>query len=180
MGRFLTCLSPVRTHSHRTVGIVIGISVTFFIPHASVVANLLPSVTITVTTSGSYLGTRVPPCLRIWGGRVSDERQVWDHERSYIFHFLLRPVPSVPHVDPNVENLPPAQVLTDIRDSSIWIAEFLDQHLGVLHRSHLGGFVFPLLRRYRRVLLRLDPTKSGSATKRHCSGGTFRWTSLRM
>jgi hypothetical protein len=72
VGRFLTDLSPVRTHSHRTVGMAIGISVTFLIPHASFVANLLPSVTITFTASGSYLGTSVPPCLRIWEGRMSD------------------------------------------------------------------------------------------------------------
>ena len=112
---------------------------------------------------------------------MSDGHQVWGRERSYIFHFFLRPIPSIPHVHPDVENLPPTQVLTDTWDSSIWVAVLLDQHLSVLHRGHLGWFIFPLLHRYRRVLpLRLDLTEGGSATKRYCSGGGFRGTNLHM
>lgn len=174
VSRFLTDLSPVRTQFHLTVGMVIGISVTFLIPHASVVANLLPSVTMTVTTSGSYLGINVPPCLRIWDVGMSGRNQVLSIERSYIFHLFFRRVPGIPHIYTNVENPPPAQVLTEIWDPSVRIVISLDQHLGVFHWSHPGGFFFPLL---CRVLL--DVTQGRPATKRHCTRGFFQRARLR-
>ena len=179
VGRFLTDLSPVRTHGHRTVGMDIGMSVTFLMPHASVVAFLPPSVTMTVTISGSYLGTSVPPCLRIWDEIMSDRDNVRRTEYSHIFHLLFRRVSGIPHIYTNIENRPPAQVLADIRGFSVRIVIFLDQHFGVLHGSHLRGLFFSLLYRYYRVFPLLDLTKGRLATKWHCRRGTFRGARLR-
>lgn len=97
VGRFLTDLSPVRTHSHRTVGMVIGMSVIFLIPHAFDVDSLPTSVTMTVTTSGSYLGTNVPPCFRICDGRMNCWGQVLIlNALTYsIFFFVASPAERV-------------------------------------------------------------------------------------